>query len=550
MKASFTEDRHGVTSVFFAVTAVALLTMLGLVIDIGNIHYTRRSLQGAADLAAISAATNISNAAAAANANAVANGFTAADVASVALGSYTANPAVAAASRFRVTSLGAANAVQVSMSHQQPLFFSGLYALAGGSNGVTQNGKTITAQGLAISQILADFGIGSRVASYNGGVVNGVLGGAVGGSVNLSAADYNSLASANVDLFGLANAVAAQAGQVGGSYSQAFAGTVSLASFLTAVINVAPTASSALQQLETAAASSGVTVDLSRLLNYGPYANLAVSSPEPNVTATASALSLVQAAMQLGGASHLVTLSNLAVNIPGISSVSGTMTFGEPPVGTTVTAINQVGNSVSTSQLRLMLTISLVGTAPATVVTLPLYIQLGYATASLQSLTCNPLTASTTVATLNVTPGLVNGWIGTVSTTQMKNFSTQPTVSPAQLVNLGLTTVTGSANATVGNTAAVPVAFSYTDIQNKTIHSTSTTDFAGSLLTNLIANTTLTVGGVAVPGLPALVSSILTAAIPAVDTVLTDVLQTAGANLGDADTWVDGARCGAALLSG
>jgi uncharacterized membrane protein len=112
-------------------------------------------------------------------------------------------------------------------------------------------------------------------------------------------------------------------------------------------------------------------------------------------------------------------------------------------------------------------------------------------------------------------------------------------------------TVTGSANATVGNTTPVAVPFSYSDIQSKVVKSTSTTDFAGSLISSLVGKTTLTVAPLAaLPTLPALVTGILTAAETPLDQLLTSVLQTAGVHLGVADTWVDGARCGAALLAG
>ena len=543
-------DKRGVTTVFFAASAVATMAMAGLVIDVGNIFSAKRSLQGTTDLAAISAATDLPNATAAAGANAKVNGYATSDVSLVETGIYTADPSIPIASRFQPSALAVANAARVTMTHQQPLFFGNVFALAGGGKGVAQTQQGITTQGIAVNQNVAEFSIGTTVAAFNGGVVNGLLSGLTGSSVSLSAIDYNNLASTNVDLFGLANALSLQVGKVGGTYGQIFSGTVALSTFLQALANAAPGAASALTQLTSAASLGNSTVDLSRLIGFGPFANLSVSQAEPNVKATASALSLVQSTLQVGGASHLINL-NLAVSIPGITSVTGLMTLGEPPVSTTVIAVNQIGSSVHTAQIRLMLQIALAGAPGVTAVNLPLYVEVGYGTASLSALSCNALDAGSTNATLNVTPGLANGWVGSVTNAAMTNYATEPTVAPANLVNvLNIPILTGTANATVGNTTPTPVSFSESDIQGDVVKNTNTTDYLGSLVTNLLTHTSLTLVGIGVPGLPNIVTGILAGAVSPVDQLLSSVLQTAGVSLGQASTWVDGAKCGAAALAG
>jgi uncharacterized membrane protein len=182
-------------------------------------------------------------------------------------------------------------------------------------------------------------------------------------------------------------------------------------------------------------------------------------------------------------------------------------------------------------------------------VNLPLYLEVGYGSASLAGLSCNALDATSTTATLNVTPGLVNGWVGTVTAAQMVDYTTEPLQAPATLVNLGLATVTGTADATIGNIAPTALNFSYTDIQNQTVKTTSTTDFIGSLVTNLVGHTTLTVAGVPIPGLPTAVAGVLTSAAIPLDQLITSVLQTTGVTLGSASTAINGARCGAAMLA-
>lgn len=117
-------------------------------------------------------------------------------------------------------------------------------------------------------------------------------------------------------------------------------------------------------------------VDLSKLVQFGPNSNLSVSDPEPHVTATASLLSLLQAAAEVGGPAHLVNFS-FDAGLPGIAAVSGALTLGEPAVGSTVIAVDEVGSTAHTAQLRLYLRFSLIGAAPASTVQLPMYVEVG-----------------------------------------------------------------------------------------------------------------------------------------------------------------------------
>ncbi len=545
---SFRTDKRGATAVIFATAIVPMLAMAGLAIDVGNIFSARRLLQSTTDVASIAAATDLARANAAASANAVTNGYLGSEVSNVELGTYAPDPAIPVSQRFQPAPLTSANAVRVTMQHQQPLFFGRVFALAGGAGSKVQNSEAISTQAIATLENTASFTIGSRVASLNNGVENAVLGALVGGNVQLSLIDYNNLASANVDLFALAKAISVQAGQVGGTYKQAVSATIPLPRFLAALASAAPTATSALSQLQQAASANN-TVDLSRLISFGPYSNLSISDPEPDTTATASAMNLVQAAVELGGQSHLINLS-IGAAIPGVASVSGMMSLGEPAQGQTAIAVGVAGSSVHTAQLRLYLNLSLIGTPALPLVQLPLYLEVGYGTASLASLSCRPLDATSTSATLDVTPGLVHGFVGQVTAAQMTNYMTEPTVAPATFVNLGLVTVTGQANAQVGDQQAVPVNYSYSDIQNDVVKTTDTTDFTAALVNTLLAKTSIQVNPVPLPALSTGVATILGGAAGSIDQVLGTVLQTTGIGLGEADTWVGGARCGAALLSG
>jgi uncharacterized membrane protein len=419
---TFPGDRRGSVAIVFATTAVALLCMAGVAIDGGNVYTAHRSLQGATDLAAIAAASNILQATAAADATAVSNGYQAEEVTAVVPGIYTANPAIPPSQRFQPSSVQTANAVQVTMTHQQPLFFAPIFRNEQGQGAQVPNTATIVTQGIASVNRSASFAIGSQVASFNGGVVNALLGATIGGQVSLNLVDYQSLASAQVDLFALANAIAVQAGQVGDTYSQAVGQTISTTQFLTAMQQAAPGIAPILQMLVNAAGAQATTVDLTRLVEFGQYSQQYVSQPEPQVLATASALQLLQAAAQVGGAPHLINL-NFNANIPGIAGVTGMMTIGEPAQGTTVLAVDQVGTTVHIAQVRLFLNVALTSVVDGGSLQLPLYLEVGYGNASFGGLSCSVLNPGATQATLNVTPGLVNGWIGDVTPADMTNYT-------------------------------------------------------------------------------------------------------------------------------
>ncbi len=547
MRASaFSSADRGAVALIFAGGALMVFCCIGIAVDYGNVFAARRALQGTTDLAAISAATDLPHALPAANANAVVNGYTAADISQVTLGTYTANPAIVPAARFVASSLPSANAVQVTMVHQQPLYFAKLVL---GSN----KSVSITTQALASRVETASFAIGSGVASLNNGIANAILGATLGTQISLTAIDYTALLNAKVDLFGLANAIAFQAGKPGETLSQAFSGTIATSALIAALQSVAPGVTQ-LPQLLAAALKGATTVDLTELLEFGPYANLPVNGPEPPLVATVSVLSLLQAAGQVGGIPHLIVL-NIAANIPGITAITGSMTVGEPPVGSTILAVDQLGTSLHTSQIRLFLNLTLAGAVDGGILSLPLYVEIGYGTATLSAMSCSPLDSSSEQVTLSVTPGLANAWIGNVTSADMTNYAAEPVPTTATLLNLlGIATVTGRANAAI-TSPAVPVVFLAADIQNVVVKTTSTTDFVAPLITSVIGNLNLTVNLLGLPilvppGLTAAVSAQLALAVSPIDQLLSSILQAAGLSLGNADTWVTGTTCTAATLAG
>src|SRR6202000_1576992 len=152
----------------FAIMGAGLMTLVigcaALGVDLGSIFADRRRTQSTTDLAAIVAASNLTNATNAASATVVKNNYPASALVSVQLGTYTANPAISPQSRYVTPAVGTANAARVTLPTQTPLNFARY--LTG------TNKFTITTTATASSTALASFAIGSRLLSLNGGLIN------------------------------------------------------------------------------------------------------------------------------------------------------------------------------------------------------------------------------------------------------------------------------------------------------------------------------------------------------------------------------------------
>ncbi len=583
-----------VLAAFFMLVAAAIGA---IVFDLGNFFYQKRRLQSATDLAAISAAANMGDAKAAATATLALNGFKASTLSAIQFGNYVADSTIPSGQRYTSIATGLGNAVRVTTQIQVPYIFGGILSLlpmataanaspsttngatsgsscastsavtscgssgtpAAGGGGQQSGFVTIGATATAAQNSLASFAIGSRLLSVNGGILNAVLGGLVGGNLSLSVMDYQSLISANIDLFSFSNALATRAQLTGVTYNQLAQGSFSVGTIMGAVVDTAsanPQNSagviSALTQIASAATGNTASVSIAPLLSYGPYGTMPVGSSAP-ITAMVSALNVVSAIAQLSNGAHQVQAA-LDVNIPGIASASLDLAIGERPVGTSFVAIGSTGASVHTAQTRLLLTVQLVASGQSSLVNLPIYIELASGTAQLTGIQCNPGDMTAATVTLGVTPAIIDAWIGNVSMADFTNMSTAPNPGPATLLNVAnVATVSGRANATMTNLSATPVTFTYADIQALTKQTTSTTDFISSLLSNLFGNLQLTVTaaglGLGLPtGLTQTVGQTLATATSPIDQLLTSLLQTLGVGLGQADTWVSGVSCGSAVL--
>ncbi len=544
---SLWHDRSGSVAVTTVLVGSLMFGMAALVIDVSRFYLLKRQQQTVTDLAAAAAAANIAHASAAAAANLLANGVPAANLASVDVGTYAANPAVAAGQRFTVGSAATANAARVTLRSSATAFFGRFV-----SAGVTAIGT----RSVAVNTNTAAFALRSAVAGTDSGLANGILGGLMNATLNLSSTDYAALSAAGVDLFGLANALAQRIGTTG-TYASVAATSVRLADVLNAAADAASAggasapAVAALRAMAMAAGPSGPKLTFGSLVGFGAYGALPLGSAAP-VAAALPVLALVSAAARLGAGTVVVSNALGATTSP-ILGATVRLAVAQPGAGSTYAAIGPLGTTLHTAETRVMLTLNLAGLGTVTGLNLPLSMDVGPATASITAIGCSAGAPVDPAVTLGVTPGLVDGWIGTVSDAALADLTTPLNPSAAVLTNLGVVSVSGRAHATVSNTGQTAVPFTSAEIAAGTMKSTGTTDDTASLLSQLIGSLQLNANllGASVPlplGAGPSISALLQADLQPIDRELSGTLAMLGVTIGDADTWVRAVRCGGGAL--
>lgn len=540
----FTADERGNIAIMGAASLLLVIACTALGVDVGAIFADKRRTQSATDLAALVAASDLTNASRAAAATVAKNNYPPESLVAVEPGVYTANASLTPQQRF-VAAATPANAVRVTMQTRTPLYFGKV--LTGDSQ------WNLKATAIASTTRLASFAIGSRLVSLNGGLLNSLLGGMLGTTLSLSVMDYNALLSAKIDAFDFLSALATRVNLTGVSYDTLLNSNLKVTDIVAALQTAAAGNNGAIAALSSiSSAISGMTKKItpSALINVGPYSNLTVGQ-KPKVGASVSSLDLLSAMAALANGTNQIA-ANVNLSLPGIAGVTLMATVGERPVGASWITVGSLGASVHTAQTRVLLKIQLVGSGAVSVVNLPVYVEIAAGTATLNAISCGYPSINTSTVTLGVSPGIVDAWIGDVTSAMMTNFSTKPNPPAVNIVNLGAIQVTGRAHAAMANASPTSVTFSYADIQAQTKKTVNTISFTSSLTSSLLGDLQLGVQlgplGLPIPGIGALVAGIIGGATGSIDTLLNSVLQTLGVGLGQADVWVTGVRCDGAVL--
>ncbi|TIT07416.1 MAG: hypothetical protein E5W74_26460 [Mesorhizobium sp.] len=569
-------DRSANFAVMTALCTPVALALTAFAIDEGSLYNERRAAQSIVDLAAITAASNITNAQQAVLTTLADNGITSVAVqqqgtnvaptatkavVQIVPGRYTGVSTIAAGNRFEAGKLPY-NAVQVSLKKQGTLYFAGSIMAP----------PTLGTTAIASAQPQAAFSVGSRLASLNGGILNALIGSLLGGNISLSVMDYNSLISADVDVLSFVDQLAVQLRLTGVSYSDVLASKATVGQIATAMANVPGLDRTAKIALQTMASSATHTVKipLSTFVDLGSVGDLGLGQKPAGLSVEASALSMLTAAAALANGTNQVAV-NLGATIPGLASTTLAIAIGEPMQNSPWLAVGEAGTVVRTAQTRIKLNASVTvgnsnlgGGINLLAVNLPLNVEVAYAEAKLTDITC-PTGPSSIKVSIATQPGVVEAHLADSNASGFADFTKPQSFSDAEiadvslkllLINLNLLQIKGSSAFSITNMAPTTLTYSATDIANKAIKTVSTRNLTQSLTTSLINKLSLSVNAL---GLGLDVTALLGAVKPAVTTLLNgvtapvdslvyNVLGTLGVHVGEADVRVTGATCGRSVL--
>ncbi len=538
-------DRRGGVTIIMAGSIITLLTATALAVDVGSLYVAKRSLQGTADAAALAAVDVPSDPTGAAQRTIAASGSNTATVSVLTPGAYTPDSALTPSTRFTANATPA-NATSLTLVQDVPVYFSSVFT----GRRTVRIATTATAARIDY----AAFSIGTRLASVQGGLPNALLSALAGTSINLSVMDYNALLGTKIDILAFSQALATQLNLTGLNYGQILATQVTLPQILSALATVAgdPTAAAALRRI--ALTLPGTTVQLTNLINLGPYAS--ADHVAPGTVVTVDGYSILRETLGLANGPRQVSL-DLGLTLPGITSTTLTLAIGQRMASSPWLVVAKDNSlMVHTAQARLYLD-SKLSAAGLVGVDLPIYVQLAEAQAKLAALSCTGGVANQT-ASLDVMPSLGHVSIASVDTSVLSNFGTVPAENTAQIASvlgpLGVLVVSGKASVALGGTTWQRVAFSASDIANNTVKTVQTNDVVAGVVASLVSklNLQVTLLGLVIPLSPiaATVGAVLTPIAPVLDTLVDQLTGLLGVHLGQADVRIDGVRCGKPTLVG
>jgi uncharacterized membrane protein len=541
----FFRETSGQFALMTALLTPVAITLAAFAVDAGSLYVEKRQAQGLADLAAITAAANIDRAELAARTTLEDNGASSDDVVAI-TGHY--DPAAPVGSRF-VAGKAPANAVRVEYRTIGSRYFAGAIIPP----------PQIGVSAIAASSADAAFSVGSRLAALNGGVLNDLLGGLTGTTISLSVMDYNALLAADVNLLAFLNTLALELDLTAGSYDQALASNVTLGQLGQALSKTAGldgnTKAAASRLASQASGSQSRKLRLSRLIDFGGGRGNVLAASIEQVGASIGVMELLTASAIVAGNGRQVEIKN-GLNLPGLLKTSIELGIGEPPQHAPWFRIGSGGEVVRTAQTRLALTTEIngLGGILGTRIAIPLYLELAFAEAKLNSVTCPSGGPSSARIAVDARPGIANLYLAEVDRKKLAGFANPMARSPARLIQMPLVNISAQAHVEVAEMSYRPLIFKAADIKSRAPKQVSTTQITTSLTKSLLTGLSFNIElplGIAI-GLPSNVTTLLGnalgAATPSLDAVLAQVLSTLGLSLGQADVTVHGASCGRAVL--
>ena len=564
-RVAFWCDRRGNVAITTALVSPLILYCLGLGIDYGMMTLQQQRLQQLSDIGAITAASNITNANTALLTNLQSNGTTAAlasgssyltstgpitaaaansdqyeTLANMVLGTYSADATIPPANRFSSGS-SPSDAVRVTLTQKAVMPFASAFADA----------PTLSATGTASSERLAAFSIGSRLASINEGVLNQLLGTLLGTKISLKLVDYQSLASANVNLLSFLNLLATDLKLTALSYNDLLATDVTYDKILGALgksTNLSPAVVRIINSLGKSLGSTQVTLKLQDLLNLGPLGKNTVGTG-PNLAANISLMDFLSVTAMAANQNKQLAV-DVGAALPGLLSAKMTIGIGEIAQQSPTAAVGAPGTTIRTPQVRIAIEVAVTGLSliAGLKLRIPLYVELAPAEAQLASITCVGGNMPNAVVGIDAVPGVAEIALGDVDTSAFVNFGTKPRVTQAAIVDSLLLKILASAQIDIANLKPTRLTFQPSEISAGTIKTVSTKDIATSLVQSLLKNANVTVQILIITigtpsGILSALADTLAIVTAPVDQLLYNLLGLLGIGIGQADIQVTDARC-------
>lgn len=541
-------DTSGTSAILLGFAMPALVGASAFAVDLGSLYLAERKLQGLADAAALSLSQEDFGEGGPADLQELIDrdGTAGVNIVRLVPGTYTADPALPLRRRFKPAeeSEEDTNAVLIQLEQQVPLSFGSI---------ITGNaGATVQARAVASRRDLAAFSIGSRLTDLGGNLTNQILSALAGSNLNLSADEVRGLAATRVDLFAIADRIAASEGLEGLTYQQIFAHEVDPATFLNAVGEASGDPGVANTLGSVAAVAGGTPLSLAEFADPGVLGRSDMARRDGAVTLDAYALT--RAALQQ--AQGDVWSIDLGLAVPGLAAtnlrMTGTNSTAQSPMMTVTTARDVVLRSGS-ARVYLQTTVN-AGVPGIATVNAPFYLDVAPGEARLTDIFCATRDPAVDGATLAVRASIGSASIGEVDPAQLGNFGEDLTVAPAQLVRTALISARGAATLDLGGNAEQEVPFTLDEVAEHTVKSVYTSDAVASLSASLANDLDLSVSalglGINTSAIGRLVGTSLSTIAPTVDSLLTGAMRSTGIGLGVSDVAVDRVRCGVPLLVG
>ena len=528
------QDRRGGVTLILAGSLFMLVGAATVAVDLGSVYLARRQLQGVTDAAALAAADGGRSAAEQLVAQSGVKGVTLATLHS---GSYSADPAIPVEQRFREGD-PAGGAMRVELRRRTPLFFGRLL--------VGRDGIDLRARATAARNDAAAFSLGTGLASLSGGLPNMLLSNLAGTELNLSVMDYNGLASADLDLLHVADALKVRTGRNDDAYGALFDRDIPLSDLLGAMSDSAGGSAATNSLMALASRIPGRSVRLSDIIDLGPVRGAGSATGQPNILLDA----FLMLRMVLSPPSGTSVPMDLRVNVPGLSSTRLMLVTGEGQTRSPLMSITAKHDVVlRTAQTRIYME-STVATALSGIasVRIPLYVELAAAEARLSDIRCGPDGG----VTLAVTPSVGSAALGDIDANALTNFSVPASPRAALLAQTIGLRVSGYANVSLGGTQTQAVHFSPAEISAQQAKTVSTRDVTQGIAASLANQTQIQISllGITISNSPLnpLIGGLLGATAPLLDGIINGVTDTLGVRIGSAEVRVHQRRCGMAAV--